>query len=110
MSFPIAPVNGEQATVNGIRYYYSTPYSAWIRVTSAKFTASATGPSNPALGDHWYDTNLDILFEFISDGTSSYWVDISSQTIAANVSGAAATTTTTTTVTESIHPFLLAGM
>ena len=99
MSFPIAPVNGEQATVNGIRYYYSTPYSAWIRVTSAKFTASATGPSNPAQGDHWYDTNEDILYEYIFDGTTAYWIDISSGLVGG----------TTTTVLP-FHPFLLSGM
>ena len=99
MSFPTSPVNGEQATVNGIRYYYSTPYSAWIRVTSAKFTASATGPSNPAQGDHWYDTNEDILYEYIFDGTTAYWIDISSGLVGG----------TTTTVLP-FHPFLLSGM
>jgi hypothetical protein len=26
--------------------------------------------------DQWYDTTTDILYEYINDGTSSYWVDI----------------------------------
>ncbi len=99
MTFPTSPTNGQQTTVNGIRYYYSTVYSAWIRITSERFTASATGPSDPARGDHWYDTNEDILYEYIFDGTSAYWIDISSGL----VSG------TTTTVLP-FHPFLLSGM
>ena len=35
MSFPVAPVNGEITTVNGIRYYYNSDYSAWIRLPNA---------------------------------------------------------------------------
>lgn len=27
-------------------------------------------------GDQWYNTTSDILYEFIDDGTSTYWVDI----------------------------------
>jgi hypothetical protein len=29
------------------------------------------------LGDQWYNTGVDALYEYISDGISSYWVDIS---------------------------------
>jgi hypothetical protein len=43
------------------------------------FTASATAPSSPALGDQWYDTSTDILYSRISDGTSNIWIDITSQ-------------------------------
>lgn len=99
MSFPVAPANGAVATVNGIRYYYNSDYSAWIRLPNAKFTASATGPTNPATGDHWYDTNDDVLYEWTFDGTNYYWVDTST----AVVSGVTAPLTP-------FHPFLLAGM
>ena len=78
MSFPTAPIDGEIATVNGIKYSYSSATNSWTRIAAGKFTAAAAAspPSNPALGDQWYNTNLDILFEYINDGTSSYWVDI----------------------------------
>jgi len=51
------------------------------------FTASATAPVSPALGSFWYKTTTDVLYEYINDGVSNYWIDIQTQTIAANTSG-----------------------
>ena len=51
------------------------------------FTASASAPVAPTLGSFWYKTTTDVLYEYINDGTTSYWVDIQTQTIAANTSG-----------------------
>ena len=79
MAFPVSPVDGQIATVNGIRYVYASASSSWTRLLGARYTATASAPSNPNLGDQWYNTNTDALYEFISDGTSSYWVDISSE-------------------------------
>jgi len=78
MSFPIGPTNGQITTVNGLKYIYSSATNSWARLGSAKFTAAASAPSNAAQGDRWYNTGLDILFEFINDGTTNYWVDIQS--------------------------------
>jgi hypothetical protein len=44
-------------------------------------------------------TNEDILYEWIFDGTNSYWIDIQSAIVAG-----------TTTVVLPFHPFLLSGM
>jgi hypothetical protein len=41
------------------------------------------------------------LYEYLDDGTSKYWVDIQSPTIA---------NTTPIGTTDTLHPFLLAGM
>lgn len=46
--------------------------------TGIKFTASNTTPTSPSLGDYWYDTDTDIIFSRINDGTSSIWIDVSS--------------------------------
>ena len=46
--------------------------------TGIKFTASSTAPTSPTLGDYWYDTDTDIIFSRINDGTSSIWIDVSS--------------------------------
>ena len=54
-------------------------------------------------GDQWYNTITDVLYEYVNDGTTSYWVDIQSQTIAA-------TTTPPVDTADTLHPFLLAGM
>jgi hypothetical protein len=71
------------------------------------FTSSATPPSLPSAGDQWYNTNNDILYEYINDGTSDYWVDITSSAITtSNVS----ITTSTSGSVDILNPFLLAGM
>jgi len=41
-------------------------------------TNGASPHDTPILGDEWFDTNSDILYKFVSDGTSNIWVDISS--------------------------------
>jgi hypothetical protein len=33
------------------------------------------------LGDQWFNTSSNVLYEYISDGSASYWVDISSPSI-----------------------------
>ena len=38
MSFPLSPVNGQTATLNGIVYSYSTSTQAWTRVLSSTLT------------------------------------------------------------------------
>lgn len=79
MAFPTTPTDGQISTVNNIRYVYNAATSSWTRLLGTKYIASASSPSNPNLGDLWYDTNTDALYEFINDGTTSYWVDMSSE-------------------------------
>jgi len=77
MPFPTSPIDGQIATVNSIRYVYAAASSSWTRLLGTKYSAAASSPSNPMLGDQWYNTGVDALYEYISDGISSYWVDIS---------------------------------
>jgi hypothetical protein len=79
MSFPTSPIDGQIATVNNIRYVFAVASSSWTRLLGTKYVAAASAPSNPMLGDRWYNTGVDALYEFISDGVSSYWVDMSSE-------------------------------
>lgn len=45
MSFPTNPTNGQQATVNGIKYIYSTANNAWTREQLPLLgSTGATGP------------------------------------------------------------------
>lgn len=39
---------------------------------------AATSPAAARTGDQWYNTDNDVLYEYITDGTSNYWVDIQS--------------------------------
>ena len=79
MAFPVSPVDGQIATVNSIRYVFAAASSSWTRLLGTKYVAAASAPSNPMLGDQWYNTGTDALYEYISDGTTSYWVDMSSE-------------------------------
>jgi hypothetical protein len=79
MPFPTSPIDGQISTVNNIRYVFAVATGSWTRLLGTKYVASASSPSNPNLGDQWYDTNTDALYEFISDGATSYWVDMSSE-------------------------------
>ena len=62
-----------------------------------QITTSATPPAAPADGDQWYQTGTDILYEWINDGATSYWVDVTGATIA-NVNPITGTTVGTLVV------------
>lgn len=42
----------------------------------ARTTSGNTAPTNPSVGDVWYDTSVDKLYRYTYDGTNKYWVDI----------------------------------
>lgn len=43
-------------------------------------TASSTPPPAPAVADQWYNTTTDVLYEYIDNGTNTYWIDVQSPT------------------------------
>jgi len=53
--------------------------------TGIVYTAAASPPAGPDVGDQWYDTTSDVLYEYINDGTTSYWVDTTSPAFAGGV-------------------------
>jgi hypothetical protein len=53
--------------------------------TGIVYTAAITPPAGPDVGDQWYDTTNDVLYEYINDGTSDYWVDTTSPAFAGGV-------------------------
>lgn len=47
--------------------------------TGTTYTANTAPPtSGNVSGDMWYNTSADILYEYVNDGTTSYWVDVQS--------------------------------
>jgi hypothetical protein len=82
MAFPLSPVNGQTTTLNGINYIYNSTSGAWTRIASTSSTTSATAPTNPKIGDTWYDTATDDIYRYTSDGTTSVWLDITGPTVA----------------------------
>ena len=65
-------------------YYYAngTPVPPGIIYTAN--TAPPTSPA-PKVTDQWYNTATDVLYEYINDGTSTYWVDTTSPAFANGV-------------------------
>ena len=49
------------------------------------FISSLTMPSSPLLGDAWYDQNSDRIYQYIFDGESYNWLDMSGGYISASV-------------------------
>ena len=43
-------------------------------VYTSKVTVSETAPVSPRIGDFWIDPNIGVEFQFIKDGTSTFWV------------------------------------
>jgi hypothetical protein len=91
MSFPLSPTNGQTAVLNGITYSYSSASTLWTRVTGAvsntiKSTSSTTPPTNPNIGDIWYNTLTDGTYRYTSDGTVSYWLDFTGPTMSTSAS------------------------
>ena len=63
-------------------YYYAngTPVPPGII-----YTAATSPPVSSKVTDQWYDTSSDVLYEYINDGTSNYWVDTTSPAFAGGV-------------------------
>ena len=46
--------------------------------SGVNITSSATAPSSPSVGDQWFNTTTGVLSTYVTDGTDSAWLDISS--------------------------------
>jgi hypothetical protein len=68
-------------------------------ISGITITASTNPPTSPppSIGDQWYNTSNDVVYQYQFDGTSIYWVDISTSVITANASVAV-----NTLITDSI--------
>lgn len=80
MSFPTNPNVGNTYTNDrGITYQFNAK-GAWEVISTnfgaVKYTISDVSPVNPALGDQWWDTNLDILKSWATDGDAFFWTAI----------------------------------
>ena len=83
---------------------WGTPSGGGGSGTSLTYTAATTPPGTANIADQWFNTTANVLYEYINDGSASYWVDISSPSFA-TTPGTGGTTTTA----DTISPFLLMG-
>ena len=64
--------------------YWAGNNQAFTGTNGISFTSSITSPAFAELGDQWYATDIGVLFEYLSDGDSSQWIDISTPSISTN--------------------------
>ena len=68
---------GRVYTTNGL--FWAGNGVAFSSGTGITVTVDSIPPTTGNIkGDRWYDITNDTLFEYIDDGTSSYWVDVQS--------------------------------
>ena len=92
---------GTLYTTSGIRWAGNSAVISTGGGGGATYTASTTAPFGPSVGDQWYYTTGDILYEYQNVGTGSFWVDITSPTITSgNITVAGG---------DILSPFLLMG-
>jgi len=63
-------------------YYYANGTPVPLGIV---YTAATTPPATPKITDQWYSTTSDVLYEYLNDGTSSYWVDSNTPAFASGV-------------------------
>jgi hypothetical protein len=84
----ILAAQGSFGTVNatGLINTAGNIIAANINAGGVRQTTSASVPTIRTVGDQWYDSSSDTLFQFVNDGTNFYWVDVGGQTLNVNIS------------------------
>jgi hypothetical protein len=71
-----------RSAANAASSYANSAYSKANSISAGiTFTANSGVPPSANVGDQWWSTTDDILYEYINDGTSNVWMDISSSAI-----------------------------
>ena len=66
------------------------------------YTSDTAPPLSPNIADQWYDTTTDVLYEYLEDGTSSYWVDVLSPMFSSGITNSVVGNVNITGPTSSI--------
>jgi hypothetical protein len=89
---------------NAAGSYANSAYSKANSISAGiTFTANSGVPTTANVGDQWWSTTDDILYEYINDGTSNVWLDISSSAI---TSTAAASSSSTNNARSMINSYV----
>jgi len=70
--------------------------------TGSKYTVDTSAPSSPTVGDKWFNSSTDVVYEYQDVGTGQFWIDVSGAVLV--TSGA-----TSSTTGDTLSPFLLMG-
>ena len=82
-----SPYITQTATISDV-VLSNVTVSSWANVTTVRTSLGITPttigtapPVSPYLGDTWYNTAEDVMYQYINDGVGNWWVDISSDTL-----------------------------
>jgi hypothetical protein len=79
---------------NAAGSYANSAYSKANSISAGiTFTANSGVPTTANVGDQWWSTTDDILYEYINDGTSNVWLDISSSAITSTAAASSSSST-----------------
>jgi hypothetical protein len=93
-----------RSAANSASSYANSAYSKANSISAGiTFTANSGVPTTANVGDQWWSTTDDILYEYINDGTSNVWLDISSSAI---TSTAAASSSSTNNARSMINSYV----
>jgi hypothetical protein len=71
----ILPGNVTTGNILTNNYYFANG-APFVSGGTVKFDAQSTAPTSPTAGDFWFNTNNGILYQYVNDGDSNQWVDI----------------------------------
>jgi hypothetical protein len=101
--FYVNPVRNDASSIAQSVYFNPVTQELTYAQAKLKYTTGTTSPiSGNVSGDQWYNTSTDVLYEYISDGTSAYWVDIGSPTISSGATVFLPSRSTTSVTTSSL--------
>ena len=75
-NFPNSPSNGATHTFGGTVYTYNSTKGVWKAAAGEAVTISDTPPSNPGVGDLWFDSSVAKTYIYYNDGSSNQWVQM----------------------------------
>ena len=79
-------INGQLA-VGSTLFANSIIASGTIIGGGVRSTTSANPPASPTVGDIWYATGTDDIYRYTTDGSTSFWLDISGPSVANSAVG-----------------------
>jgi len=72
---------GALQVVGGVGIGGSVNIGGTVTGGGIRTTSTSTSPTNPTVGDIWYDTATDDIYRYVTDGTTSSWLDITGPTV-----------------------------
>lgn len=74
--------SAKEETIYTTSSFVVNPSSGNVTITGSitaggvRSSTTSTAPTNPTVGDVWYNTSNDTLYRFTNDGSSTVWLDI----------------------------------